>query len=283
MFTFFPVTRSLVLSPVRVIRSIRCSVFTLLLLCPFTAMAQESVEADVQVDLTSKSLWRGQTLGGPAVQPSAEVRWQGLYVAADASTGFDAADRERIGLQIGYRAPFGLNVGFGSQWMSGIDEMDRYFHFDEHTTGHRFEANLGYTCRYFSLQAYTILMGNDFNEFGDDRKFSTFVELAVPFRMAGIDWQARAAVTPFESSSWREVMLYNGNYEKMLQYLYADGFTCVEAALRATKDFHVAGYSLPVYVELNANPYTEKAAVMAGITLRPFQKRGKECSGQCKH
>lgn len=251
--------------------------------CSLPAAAQEEVEADVQVDLVSKSLWRGQTLGGPAVQPRAEVRWQGLYVAADAATGFDSNDRERIGVQIGYRAPFGLNVGFGSNWMSGIDDLNRYLYFDEHETGHRFEANVGYTCQYFSLQAYTILMGNDFDEFGEKRKFSTFAELAVPFRLAGIDWQARAAITPFESSSWREPMVINGKDEKLLQYLYADGFTCVETALRATKDFRIGAFSLPIYVELNANPYTQEAAFMAGVSVRPFQKHGKKCSGECKH
>lgn len=251
----------------------------LLALLPAAAHAQEKVEADIQVDLTSKNLWRGLTLGGPSLQPKAEVHWQGLYLSADAATGFDSNDRERIGLQLGYRAPFGLNVGFGSQWMTGIDDMNRYFHFDERETGHRFEANLGYTCRYFSLQAYTTVLGNDFDvEESDKRCYSTYVELAVPFSLGGIDWQARAGITPFESSSWREPMVVKDKNEKLKQYLYGDGFTCVQAAIRATKNLRVAGYELPVYVEMNTNPYAEKAAIMAGITLKPFQK----CGGCCK-
>ena len=206
----------------------------LLALLPAAAHAQEKVEADIQVDLTSKNLWRGLTLGGPSLQPKAEVRWQGLYLSADAATGFDSNDRERIGLQLGYRAPFGLNVGFGSQWMSGIDDMNRYFHFDERETGHRFEANLGYTCRYFSLQAYTTVLGNDFDvEESDKRCYSTYVELAVPFSLGGIDWQARAGITPFESSSWREPMVVKDKNEKLKQYLSAAVGTVGGGLLRA--------------------------------------------------
>ncbi|MCR4852131.1 MAG: hypothetical protein K5893_00890 [Prevotella sp.] len=247
-------------------------------LMPSVSWAQDNVEGDIQLDLTSKNLWRGLTLGGPSIQPKAEVRWKGLYLNAEGATSFDSNDRERIGVQLGYRAPFGLNVGFGSQWLSGFDDLNRYFHFEDHETGHHFEANLGYTCRYFSLQAYTTLLGNDFNvDDSEKRCYSTYVELAVPFRLGGIDWQARAGITPFESSSWREAMVVNNKDEKLKQFLYADGFTCVQAVLRATKDLHVAGYELPVYVELNTNPYTEKAAIMAGITLKPFQKHNGCC------
>ncbi len=241
-------------------------------LCPAAVAAQDDVEADVQLDLTSKNLWRGQDYGGPALQPRMEVRWQGLYVNAEGATTFDRDDTSRMGLQLGYRAPFGLNVGVGTQWTSGIDPLNRFFFFDEKETGHRFEANLGYTHRLFSLQAYTIFGGNDFKEEGD-RAFSTYVELQVPFRLGGLDWTATAAITPMESGSWRETVVYDGSTERLKQYLYGDGFTCVQACLRATKNLNLNGFCLPVYVELNTNPYAEKASLMAGISLRPFSKK----------
>lgn len=256
-------------------------IMMLMAIAPAWAMAQENIEADIQADVVSKNLWRGQDLGGVSIKPRAEVRWKGIYLNAAGATGFDAATKEYIDVNIGYRAPFGLNFGVGTHWQSGFDTLNRFLHFKSKETGHHFEANLGYTNKYFSLQAYTTFGGNDFKGVNGDRAYSTYVELAVPFRLAGIDWQAVAGVTPMESNGWYEAFdSGDPRNNQIYQYYYADGFACVQAALRATKSINVANFEVPLFVEFNTNPYSKKAAFVAGFTLKPFQKNC--CKKGCK-
>ena len=258
------------------------TVFMLLMtLAPAWAIAQQNIEADIQADVVSKNLWRGQDLGGVSIKPKAEVRWNGIYLNAAGATGFDAKTTEYIDMYLGYRAPFGLNVSVGTHWQSGLDLLNRFLYFKSKDTGHHLEANIGYTHKYFSLQAYTTIGGNDFKADTHERAYSTYVELAVPFRLAGIDWQAIAGFTPMESNGWYEDYNNPESWSKEIyQYYYADGFACVQAALRATKSLNIGNFELPLFVELNTNPYTKKAALVAGFTLKPFQKNC--CKKGCK-
>ena len=55
-------------------RSVKWVIMAMALLSmamPFTAKAQDKVEASVGVDLVSGYVWRGQDLGGVSLQPSA--------------------------------------------------------------------------------------------------------------------------------------------------------------------------------------------------------------------
>ena len=239
---------------------------------PSFAQAQENPTADLSVDLVTKHLWRGQDYGGVSIQPHGRISYLGLFFDAFASKSFDKDDKERIDFYAGYKAPFGLNISVGSHWMSNADWMNRYFHFKKEETGHQFEANLGYECKWFDLQAYTILGGNDLKKDGK-RAFSTIFLLTVPFRLAGLDWQGRVGFTPAESSSYETPVEGNIFYDSVTDYLYADGPAVVEAAIRATKDINAKGFHVPVYMEFNANPYTKRASIMAGVSIRPFQKK----------
>lgn len=234
------------------------------------SMAQDSIQVDFQVDIVNKHIWRGQDYGNFSIQPQAEARWKGVYLRAAASTGLEEADYERLDVSLGYRAPFGLNVGVGSLYRTGFDKQKRYFFFKEKETGHRFEANLGYENRWFSIQAYTIFGGNDFKLDGK-RAYSTYVELSAPFRLASCDWLARVGLSPMESSGYKtDISEDYLIYDSMNDYLYGDGFCCTTASLRATKCFKVGKFSLPVFVELNGNPYTQRMYGIAGISLKPF-------------
>ena len=61
-------------------------------------------------------------------------------------------------------------------------------------------------------------------------------------------------------------------YDNMNDYLYADGPAVVSVSLRATKSYHAGKFEIPVFMEFDANPNTQKAGVVAGVTLRPFRK-----------
>ncbi|MBP5277346.1 MAG: hypothetical protein J6Z18_02490 [Prevotella sp.] len=239
------------------------------LCCPLLTNAQKKVEADVQVDLVSRHMWRGQDYGKISLQPQGTIKYQGFYLSGFGSTGFADDDINRIDISLGYQAPFGLNIGVSDNWKSGVDPYNRYFSYEEKTTGHTFEGNLGFRCKYFSLQGYCIFMGNDFKLNGD-RAYSTYIELSVPFRFAKVEWLATVGGNPMESAGWRG----NGKDGSYLdEYLYSDGIGICLASLRATKVLHVKNpkVDIPVFVEFNANPYTQKAALLGGISIKPFK------------
>lgn len=250
-------------------RVIKTVIALVMLSCPMLTNAQSKVETDVQVDLVSRHMWRGQDYGKISLQPQGTIRYQGFYLSGFGSTGFSDNDIDRIDLSFGYQAPFGLNIGVADNYKSGIDRYNRYFSYEEKGSGHQFEGNLGFSCKYFSLQGYCIFLGNDFKINGD-RAYSTYIELSVPFRMAKVDWMAKIGVTPMESAGWRGDGT-DGSY--LDEFLYADGFTATMASLRATKVIHVKGskVDIPVFAEFNANPFTQRAVLLGGISIKPFK------------
>ncbi|MBR1427906.1 MAG: hypothetical protein IJ582_02600 [Prevotella sp.] len=239
---------------------------------PLTGFGQRSVDLDFQVDVVSNHIWRGTDLGDVSVQPTGTVSYRGAYASLFGSTGFSGLDIQRIDFTLGYKAPFGVNIGATSHWKSGLDYLNRYFFFDEKLTAHVFEGNIGYSCKYFNLQAYTMFWGNDFKMNGD-RAYSTYIELSVPFRLGSVDLLASVGGTPMESAGWTTyINTPTPLYDNMNDYLYADGPAVVSVSLRATKSYRAGKFEIPVFMEFDANPYTQKAGVVAGVTLRPFRK-----------
>ncbi|MCR4582799.1 MAG: hypothetical protein K5764_04510 [Prevotella sp.] len=227
------------------------------------------LHATIGSELVSQYLWRGQDRGGISIQPSAEIGWQGLSFSIQGNAGFQKDDWKEMDLSLLYHR-WGFNIGLKDYWQSGIDPEDRYFYYDSKDTGHQLEANLGYTCKWFSLQAYTIFAGNDFKINGD-RAYSTFIELSVPFTAAGLDWKVRAGITPFESAGTVEYQTVHGllnDYTIEIPYYdYGEGFTCNMASLRATKSLKFKGFQVPIFAEVHANPYLQKAYFLVGVGI----------------
>jgi hypothetical protein len=237
---------------------------------PTSVAAQQRFEGEVGADVISHYMWRGQDKGGFSVQPSISGSWQGLSLNVLGSTGFSSDDAQEIDLNLNYER-WGVNIGVTDYWETGIDENNRYLHVEK-DGAHLLEGNIGYTCKYFGLQAYTLLWGDDY-KWNGERAYSTYVELSVPLTLGGIDWQLRGGFTPFESAGVRTPKTdssgyLTGKYDYF--YFYAEGFACVEAALRATKTLDIGFSKLPVFAELNVNPYLQTAQMVFGVTIRPF-------------
>ena len=235
--------------------------------------AQEEVEANINADIVSRYMWRGQHLGNVSIQPEMSVSWQGLKLSAEGSLGFESTDTREIDVTLGY-SKFGFNIGVTDYWTSGVDENNRYFHFPKKGP-HQLEGNIGYSCKYFSLQAYTIFWGNDFKISGD-QAYSTYIEVNVPFKLGGVDWNVAAAMTPFETAGYTvttEETLATGVKKDVTKpyYFYAEGAACVMASVRATKNFEMSFGKLPVFAEFHANPYLQTADMLFGVTICPFQ------------
>ena len=239
--------------------------------CAIQAQAQERIEASIDADIVSHYWWRGIDKGHVSIQPEASLSWQGLKLSVDGNTGFDSDDAHEINLKLQY-SKFGFNIGAIDYWTSGIDANNRYFYYNEKKGGHQFEGNIGYTCDYFSLQAYTVVWGGDYKINGD-KAYSTFVELSIPFKLGGIDWDLRGGITPFESAGYQTEKPATdgwpaGGYQN--NYYYADGFSCVMASLRATKSLDLGFTEIPLFAEFHSNPYMRRADLIFGITIKPL-------------
>ena len=232
------------------------------------------IEATFEAGLVSQYIWRGQDLSGLSFQPSATVSWRGLSLTAEGSTSIDKDGYRDLDLTLGYQlGP--VNIGVTDYWSTGVDTENRYLYYDQHKGAHIFEGNLGFTCKYFSLQGYCMFWGNDFKVNDENKRaYSTYIELGVPFRLGNLDWKLTVGGTPMESAGWweeQEHMTDLGLRDvNMRVYEYADGPACCYAALRCTKEFSLGDLRLPVFAEINANPYLSKGYFVMGISVKPW-------------
>jgi len=232
----------------------------------------DGLKATVDVDILSHYIWRGQDKCGLSIQPEAQLTWKGLYLSAEGSTGLQKDDLQEIDLGLGFRK-WGFNIGVFDYWTTGLDSENRYFYYDNKNGAHQFEANLGYKCKYFSLQAYTMFWGNDFKLDGS-RAYSTYIELGVPFTVGDLDWQLTAGITPMESAGHWEMQTHEtllGEREVNVRvWDYSEAFGCCVASLRCTKDIDLGDVRMPVFAELYTNPYLQKATLVFGLSIKPW-------------
>lgn len=253
-------------------KSFKALALAAIMVMPLTTWAQDELETTVDADIVSQYMWRGTEQSGFAIQPEIGLKWQGLKFSIDGSVPFKHEETTEINITLGYER-WGFNVGVIDYWTKDVDVQNRYFYYDKENGGHQFEANLGYTCKYGSLQAYTIFYGPD-AKINGDRAYSTYVELSVPFKFGTLDWEFKAGITPMESAGYttdRTVKTIWGDVGvKDPHYTYAEGFACNLASIRATKEARIGNLSLPIFAELHTNPYLKKANLLFGVTIRPF-------------
>ncbi len=220
------------------------------------ANAQDEVEATVSADFVSRYIWRGQALDKAAVQPTAGISYKGLTLSAWGSYGIQSdAQLSELDLTLAYTSG-GLNVGITDFWNDAANS--RYFFYDSHRTGHTFEANVGYDFGALSVQWYTIFAGFDGMTEDGKRAYTSYFELAAPFKLGGLDWTATLGAVPYTA---------NGGY-------YADvnsrGFAVTNVSLMASKDLKITdSFTLPVFAAINTNPSVQKAAFVFGFTVKP--------------
>lgn len=234
--------------------------------------AQDKVTATASADLVTRYMWRGIDMAGVSIQPELNLAWQGLSLDIEGSNPLEKdGGVQDLNVTLGYSL-YGFNIGVTDYWTADIDPRNRYFYYGGETEcPHQLEANIGYTCKYGSLQAYTMVYGNDYKIDGS-RAYSTYIELSVPFKLGGLDWDVRAGVTPFESAGTTYEEVVTTATGKRVTYtrgdwMYGESFTCNLASVRATKEFEFRKFKLPVYVELHTNPYLQRANLVFGIAI----------------
>ena len=226
-----------------------------LLLCGATAAkAQDEIETAICGDVVSNYIWRGQDLGSVSLQPTFGISYKGMSLAAWGSVGLtEATDAKEFDLTFSYTVA-GLNIAITDYWFnSGLDPDARYFKYDAHGTNHLFEAAVGYDFGKVCLQWYTNFAGNDGTNKDGKRAYSSYFEINVPFKLSAIEWTATAGAVPFATT-----------------YYGTTGFAVTNLALKATKDIKVTDmFSVPVFAQVTANPCSQKAYLVLGLTLQP--------------
>ena len=96
--------------------------------------------------------------------------------------------------------------------------------------------------------------GNDGVNKSGKRAYSSYVEAAVPFKLADLDWTATVGAVPYATSFYGK----------------ANGFAVTNVSLRASKDIQVTkSWSVPLFAGISTNPSTQKAYLVCGFTLKP--------------
>ena len=219
-----------------------------------TSYAQDEIETTISGDIVSRYIWRGQDLGNVSLQPTLGVGYKGLSLTAWGSVGLtDASDTKEFDLTLAYTIG-GLNIGVTDYWLNeGLNPKNRYFKYDAHETNHVFEANIGYDFGFASLQWFTNFAGNDGVNKDGKRAYSSYAEVAVPFKLVTVDWTAAAGVVPYATD-----------------YYGTTGFAVTNLTLRADKEIKVTdSFSIPVFGQVTANPCSQKAYLVLGLTLHP--------------
>ena len=219
-----------------------------------TTLAQDEVETTVAADVVSSYIWRGQDLGSTAIQPTLGIGYKGLSLTAWGSYGIAApADTKEFDLTLAYSTG-GLNIGITDYWFNaGLDPQNRYFKYDAHGTNHVFEANIGYDFGVASVQWFTNIAGNDGVNKDGERAYSSYAEVAVPFKLASVDWTATAGAVPFATD-----------------FYGTTGLAVTNLSLRADKEIKLTDtFSIPVFGQVIANPCSQKAYLVLGFTLHP--------------
>lgn len=228
-------------------------IFAMILLCGATmAIEAQEISTTIGSDIVSSYIWRGQDLGGVSLQPTLGLEYKGISLSVWGSVGLaDPADTKEFDITLGYTIG-GLNIGITDYWFNaGLDPQDRYFKYDAHGTNHVFEANIGYDFGVVSAQWYTNISGNDGVNKDGKRAYSSYFEVAAPFKLATCDWTATVGAVPYATD------FYGTN-----------GFAVTNLAVRASKDIKVTdSFSIPIFGEVSANPCSQKAYLVVGMSF----------------
>ena len=236
----------------------KIALFAMMMVASATAIAQDEFETTVSADVVNQYIWRGQDLGNVSLQPTLGIAYKGFSLTGWGSVGLtDVNDTKEFDLTAAYTIG-GLNIGITDYWfnkVAGGDPEGRYFKYDAHSTNHVFEANIGYDFGVASVQWFTNIAGNDGTNKDGKRAYSSYAEVVVPFKFAAVDWTATAGAVPFATTSYNT---------------WTSGFAVCNLSLRATTDIKVTDtFSLPVFGQISANPRTQNAYLVFGVTLQP--------------
>ncbi|KAA6342730.1 hypothetical protein EZS27_009533 [termite gut metagenome] len=210
------------------------------------AMTVNAQEVSIGTDVVSNYIWRGTNLGGVSIQPSISLAQSGFSLTAWGSVGLESTDTKEFDLTLGYGIG-GFSAALTDYWFNN-DDQDVYFKYNEGTV-HLYELTLGYDFGPLSVSWNTNLGGDDYVKENGKKAYSSYAEVAVPFKLGGYDFAAEAGLTPWEG-------------------VYSNKFNITNIGLKATKNIVVTeSFTIPAFAKITVNPYEDKAYFVFGITF----------------
>lgn len=225
-----------------------------------TPSREIGLSVEVGADVVSSYLWRGQNLGGLAIQPSITLDWKGLYVSGWGNIGADNWTFENLNpeldITIGYDN-YGLQLDLTHLYYFGGESYfpKGGFKAQEIESSSTMEAHAGFHLGDLvesvplAIDWYTTIYGADcyLNEAGEwQRAWSTYIQVGYTFNLPlGVDLTTNVGFTP-----WRGMY---SNYDEV--WKNAKTVAINNLHLRAERYFELKGIELGVWGECMLNCY----------------------------
>lgn len=212
---------------------------------------EPAVKFEVGTDLVSTYVWRGQELGGFSVQPSATVTFTkpgisiGAWASAELFQSGSSVNMREFDLALTWSPIDALSVVVTDYYFCTANYLSAW-KFDAESS-HTLEASLSYDFGPLSASWNTVFGGVDHNANGD-RSYSTYVELAAPYKLGGVEGSAAIG-----ASLWEDSYTQCGT----------TGFKVCNISLTASKEV----FKLPFMGQIVFNPYSDKVFFVVGLSF----------------
>lgn len=251
-----------------------------------TPSREIGLNVEVGADVVSSYLWRGQNLGGLAIQPSITLDWKGLYVSGWGNIGADNWTFENLNpeldITIGYDN-YGLQLDLTHLYYFGGESYfpKGGFKAQEIESSSTMEAHAGFHLGDLvesvplAIDWYTTIYGADcyLNEAGEwQRAWSTYIQVGYTFNLPlGVDLTTNVGFTP-----WRGMY---SNYDEV--WKNAKTVAINNLHLRAERYFELKGIELGVWGECMLNCYGLDKTNLTTALENKFDQRFNWGVGGC--
>jgi len=216
-----------------------------------SAQENKQWKVDFRTDVFSRHLWRGDQLGdAPAIEPEISLTKGNFGFSIWAASTFNNSYNE-IDVILNYQVlPF-LNISFYDYYNPVPDAQNEFWKYKGDEMRHTVEmtADLGKDDFPLTLLAGVFLYG-DKDSIDSGERFSTYIEPAYNFKIAGKDFRLFTGFTPFDG-------------------YYAGNFSFINVGATFSDAFNVTPkLELPVEITFCTNPSTNQTWFIVGIGIK---------------
>jgi hypothetical protein len=225
--------------------------FVIFLALHVSSQESDSWKIDFRTDIFSRHLWRGDQLGdAPAIEPEITLTKGKFGFSVWGATTFNNSYNE-IDIILNYQVlPF-LNISFYDYYNPVPDAQNEFWKYKGDEMRHTVEmtADLGKDDFPLTLLAGVFLYG-DKDSISSGERFSTYIEPAYNFKIAGKDFRLFTGFSPFDG-------------------YYAGNFSFINVGATFSDAFNVTPkLELPVEITFCTNPSTNQTWFIVGIGIK---------------
>jgi len=242
----------------------------LLLLLPVNLMAQDEETSNFSygADLVSRYVWRGLNLGGssPHVQPYVEYSFGetglaagfwGSHATGNSSTGAEAD------FYISYSPIDMISIGVTDYFFpsdQAFARTDRYFNYDEETTGHTIEGMVSFNGTE-DIPVSLVFAMNVYGADGVDKDGNNYLAKYLELGYTGTI--AETEISPFVGMALDDPAEEDGAVG-----WYGDSFGVINVGMTVSRAIKISDvYELPISSSVIFNPEAENIYLVFGVSF----------------